>query len=92
MKMIIKDILKALVPIVIICIGWLLGQVSGFERRLTIIENKIPILITNEGVIIDSPQSAEKRIKIRDDIMQEIHQLQIRVKVIEELSKSSNIK
>jgi hypothetical protein len=82
-----QDILKAVIPIVIVCMGWLLGQVSSFQTRLTQIEGKMPALITNEGVPTDSPISAERRAKIREEIYREIHDIHVRVKLLEEREK-----
>ena len=58
----IQDILKAVLPIVVACLAWLLGQVSDFSTRLTKIEGQMPALITKEnvpvnigGVVIGNP-------------------------------------
>jgi hypothetical protein len=82
-----QDILKAVIPIVVVCMGWLLGQVSSFQTRLTQIEGKMPALITAEGVPTDSPISAERRAKQREEIYKDIHDLHVRVKLIEERTK-----
>jgi hypothetical protein len=82
-----QDLLKAVIPIVVVCLGWLLGQVSSFQTRLTQIEGKMPALITNEGIPTDSPISAEKRARIREEIYKELHELHVRVKLIEERNK-----
>ena len=83
-----QDLLKAVIPIVVVCLGWLLGQVSSFQTRLTQIEGKMPALITSEGTPTDSPISAEKRAKIREEIYKELHELHVRVKLIEERNKN----
>ena len=83
-----QDLLKAIIPIVVVCMGWLLGQVSSFQTRLTQIEGKMPALITTEGVPTDSPISAEKRARIREEIYKELHELHVRVKLIEERNKT----
>jgi hypothetical protein len=82
-----QDLLKAVIPIVVVCLGWLLGQVSSFQTRLTQIEGKMPALITSEGIPTDSPISAEKRARIREEIYKELHELHVRVKLIEERNK-----
>ena len=82
-----QDLLKAVIPIVVVCLGWLLGQVSSFQTRLTQIEGKMPALITNEGIPTDSPISAEKRAKMREELYKELHELHVRVKLLEERSK-----
>ena len=79
-----QDLLKAIIPILVACIAWLLGQVSSYQTRLTQIEGKMPALITSEGVPTDSPISAERRAKIREEIYREIHDMHVRVKLLEE--------
>ena len=88
LQMNMQDLLKAVIPILVACIAWLLGQVSSFQERLTKIEGKMPALITNEGVPTDSPISAERRHLLRKEIDKELGDLQIRVKLIEEKAKN----
>ena len=87
MEMNMQDLLKAVIPIVVVCLGWLLGQVSSFQTRLTQIEGKMPALITAEGVPTDSPISAERRAKMKEELYKEINDLNVRVKLLEERSK-----
>ena len=82
-----QDLLKAVIPIVVVCLGWLLGQVSSFQTRLTQIEGKMPSLITAEGIPTDSPISAERRAKMKEELYREINDLNVRVKLIEERTK-----
>jgi len=81
------EILKMVIPILVISIGWLLGQVSSFSNRLISIESKMPALITSEGVPTDSPLSAEKRAKLREDLQKEINDLNVRLRLLEEREK-----
>lgn len=83
-----QDILKAVIPIVVACIAWLLGQVSSFQTRLTQIEGKMPALITSDGVPTDSPISAERRHAMRNEIDKDIRDLQVRVRLLEERAKN----
>ena len=81
------EILKMVIPILVVSIGWLLGQVSSFSNRLISIESKMPALITSEGVPTDSPLSAEKRAKMREELQREINDLNVRLRLLEERSK-----
>ncbi len=81
------DVLKAVIPIVVACIAWLLGQVSSFSDRLTRIEGQMPALITKEGIPTDSPISAERRAAQKEQLMNHISELQVRVKLLEEREK-----
>ncbi len=82
-----QDLLKAIIPILVACIAWLLGQVSSFQDRLTKIESKLPALITNEGVPTDSPLSAEKRHALKAELYRDIQDIHVRVKLLEERNK-----
>ena len=84
----IQDILKAVLPIVVACLAWLLGQVSDFSTRLTKIEGSMPALITSNGVPTDSPISAERRHVMKEEIYKDIHDLQVRIKLMEERAKN----
>ena len=81
------DVLKAVIPIIVASLAWLLGQVSEFSTRLTKIEGQMPALITKEGVPTDSPLSAEKRHAMKEELYKDIHDLQVRLKLMEERSK-----
>lgn len=82
-----SDVLKAIIPIVVMSLAWLLGQVNSFSERLTKIEGSMPALITKEGVPTDSPISAERRHILKEEIYKDLHDLQVRVKLMEERSK-----
>jgi hypothetical protein len=82
-----SDVLKAVIPIVVMCLAWLLGQVADFSTRLTKIEGQMPALITKEGVPTDSPISAERRALMKEQMMAHINDLQVKVKLIEEREK-----
>ena len=82
-----QDILKAVLPILVAAIGWLLGEVGSFNTRLTKIEGSMPALITPQGIPTDSPLSAEARHKLKEDIYKDLHDLQVRIKLMEERAK-----
>jgi len=81
------EILKMVIPILVVSIGWLLGQVSSFSNRLISIESKMPALITSEGIPTDSPLSADKRAKMREELQREINDLNVRLRLLEERAK-----
>jgi len=83
------EILKMVIPILVVSIGWLLGQVSSFSNRLISIESKLPALITSEGTPTDSPVSAERRQRMKEEIQKEMNDLNVRVTLIEERQKQN---
>jgi hypothetical protein len=82
-----SDALKAVIPIVVMSLAWLLGQVNSFSERLTKIEGQMPALITKEGVPTDSPISAERRALQKEQLMSHINDLQVKVRLLEEREK-----
>ena len=82
-----QDVLKAIIPVVVAALAWLLGQVSEFSTRLTKIEGFMPALITSAGTPTDSPISAEARHRLKEELYRDIHDLQVRVKLMEERQK-----
>ena len=82
-----SDVLKAVIPIVVAALAWLLGQVASFSERLTKIEGQMPALITKEGVPTDSTISAERRAIMKEQIYKDINDLQVKVKLLEEREK-----
>lgn len=83
-----SDVLKAIIPIVVMSLAWLLGQVNSFSERLTKIEGQMPALITKEGVPTDSPVSAERRHLMKEQIYKDINELNVKVKLLEERESS----
>jgi hypothetical protein len=82
-----SDVLKAVIPIVVMSLAWLLGQVNSFSERLTKIEGSMPALITKEGIPTDSPISAERRAVLKEQLMSHINELQVKVRLLEEREK-----
>jgi len=77
-------IANMLFPVIVSAIAWLLTSMTAIQADLINIKSKMPILITEQGVIIDSPQSAEARGKLKDQLKSEIAELHIRVRLLEE--------
>jgi len=82
-----SDVLKAVIPIIVAALAWLLGQVSSANERLVKIESAMPALITKEGVPTDSPISAEKRMTMKEELKREINDLHVRVMLLEQKVK-----
>ena len=87
-----SDVLKAVIPIVVASLAWLLGQVNSFSERLTKIEGSMPALITAQGVPTDSPISAEKRALLKEQLMTHINELQVKVRLLEERERIKGAK
>ena len=81
------DVVKIVLPLLFSAMIWLLNQVGSFNERLVKMEGAMPALITPQGVPTDSPLSAEKRHALKEEIYKDIHDLQVRIKLMEERGK-----
>ena len=82
-----EDVVKIVLPLLFSAMIWLLNQVGSFNERLVKIEGQMPALITPQGVPTDSPLSAERRVALKEEIYKDIHDLQVRIKLMEERNK-----
>jgi hypothetical protein len=75
--------MEMLFPILVAGVGWLLTQIASFNNRLIGVESKMPMLLTPEGVVISSPQDSAARQAVKEELLDKIYDLQLRVKLLE---------
>ncbi len=80
-------IAEKLFPVLVAAITWMVTAVTALQHDITDIKSKMPALITADGRPTDSPISAEQRHKMKEEIYRDIHDLQVRLKLLEERSK-----
>ncbi len=83
------DILKAIIPVVVASIAWLLGEVNGMGIRMTKLEGQMPMLITPQGVPTDSPLYADARHKMKEEIFTQMNDMNVRLRLMEERQKQT---
>jgi hypothetical protein len=79
-----EKITSMLFPVIVSAIAWMLSSLSSMQADLIDIKSKMPILITEQGVPTDSPISAENRSKLKEELKNQIAELSIRVRLLEE--------
>jgi|TARA_R110000868_G_scaffold91856_2_gene254593 hypothetical protein len=79
-----EKITSMLFPVIVSAIAWMLSSLSTMQADLIDIKSKMPILITEQGVPTDSPISAENRSKLKEELKNQIAELSIRVRLLEE--------
>ncbi len=79
-----EKITNMLFPVIVSAIAWLLTSMSSIQADLINIKSKMPILITEQGVPTDSPISAEQRGKLKEELRQQISELNVRIRILEE--------
>ena len=79
-----EKITNMLFPVIISAIAWMISSVTSMQNDLIDIKAKMPILITEQGVPTDSPISAEHRGKLKEELRQQISELNVRIRILEE--------
>lgn len=74
-------------PVIVAAIAWMVSSVNEMQKEIVDLRSKMPALISPSGTPTDSPISAEKRHQLKEEIYKDIHDLQVRVKMLEERQK-----
>ena len=79
----IQSVLTALAPILFAAVGYLITSLNELESRLQKTEGYLMLLVTPQGEIVASPANSIARQQMREDFMHIIHDLQVRIKLLE---------
>jgi len=78
-----QGILTAVAPVLIAAVGYLMTALNEQENRLYLIESRMMQLVTPDGAIVPSPDNAIARQNLREQMMNLIHDLQVRISLLE---------
>jgi len=73
----------SLIPLVLGALWWVISSIQATNTQLSQLQANMMMLIDPNGQIIPSPGNALARQALREDIMHSIHDLQVRVKLLE---------
>lgn len=83
MNLNIQSVLTALAPILFAAVGYLITSLNELESRIQKTEGYLMLLVTPQGEIVASPANSIERQKMREDFMRIIHDMQVRIKLLE---------
>jgi|TARA_S200002703_G_scaffold22131_1_gene18820 hypothetical protein len=78
-----QGVLTAVAPVLIAAVGYLMTALNEQENRLYLIESRMMQLVTPDGAIVPSPDNAIARQNLREQMMHIIHDLQVRISLLE---------
>ena len=73
----------SLIPLVLGALWWVNSSIQSTNSQLSQLQANMMQLIDPQGQIIPSPGNALARQALREDLMRTIHDLQVRVKLLE---------
>lgn len=79
-----EKITSMLFPVIVSAIAWMISSVTSMQHDLVDIKSKMPALITSDGRPTDSPISAEQRAHLKEELRQQISELNVRIRILEE--------
>jgi len=87
MNLNIQSVLTAMAPILFAAVGYLITSLNDLESRIQKTEGYLMLLVTPQGEIVASPANSIERQKLREDFMHIIHDMQVRIKLLEAAKK-----
>jgi len=83
MSDLLKKVATAVAPLLLAALGFLYSQMMEVRDQVSVLHQKMSILVDMDNKIIPSPENAIARMQIKDDVMQSIYELDKRLSVIE---------
>jgi len=84
MSDIVQKIIVSLIPLVLAAMWWVIQSVGQVNQDIQALRGNMMMLVDPNGQIIPSPENALARQRLREDLIEHIHDLQVRVKLLEE--------
>jgi hypothetical protein len=79
-----QKIATSMIPLVLAAMWWVISSVGELEKDIQAVRGNLMMLIDPNGQIIPSPENALARQQLRENLIEYIHDLQVRVKLLEE--------
>jgi hypothetical protein len=75
--------LASLVPVLLAAMWWVISSIGEIQSDIQLIRANQMQLISPSGVIVPSPGNAFARQELKEEILEHIHDLQVRVHLLE---------
>ena len=73
-----------MIPLALAAMWWVIQSIGEVQQDIQSIRGNMMMLIDPNGQIIPSPDNALARQQLRENLIEYIHDLQVRVKLLEE--------
>ena len=83
-----QKIATSMIPLVLAAMWWVIQSIGAVQQDIQALRGNMMMLIDPNGQIIPSPDNALARQQLRENLIEYIHDLQVRVKLLEEHSGS----
>jgi hypothetical protein len=73
----------SMIPLVLGALWWVISSIQATNAEISHLKANMMMLIDPNGRIIPSPGNALERQALREDLMRSIHDMQVRIKLLE---------
>ena len=79
-----QKLATSMIPLVLAAMWWVIQSIGAVQQDIQALRGNMMMLIDPNGQIIPSPDNALARQQLRENLIEYIHDLQVRVKLLEE--------
>jgi hypothetical protein len=79
-----QKVATSMIPLVLAAMWWVIQSIGHVQQDIQALRGNMMMLIDPNGQIIPSPDNALARQQLRENLIEYIHDLQVRVKLLEE--------
>lgn len=83
MSDLLKKVVTAIAPLLLAALGFLYSDMMQVRDQVSVLQQKMSILVDMDNQIIPSPDNAIARMQIKDDVMKSVNELDKRISIIE---------
>jgi hypothetical protein len=76
-------LLAGIIPVMLAAMWWVISNVNDLRGEIQLLQANMVMLVDPQGQIIPSSGNAFARQELKEEIIQEIHDLKVRVKLLE---------
>ena len=83
MSDLLKKVATAIAPLLLAALGFLYSNMMEVRDQVSVLHQKMSILVDMDNQIIPSPDNAIARMDVKDELIQKIYELDKRISIIE---------
>ncbi len=76
-------LLAGIIPVLLAAMWWVISNVNDLRGEIQLLQANMVMLVDPQGQIIPSSGNAFARQELKEELIQEIHNLKVRVKLLE---------
>ena len=78
------SIVQALIPVLLTVIAWAVSSIGDLRNDITKLQGNMMMLVDPNGHIVPSPENALARQKLKEEMVEKISELKVKVQLLEE--------